>query len=130
MQDVTKAIGIAIQSEGETVFVIGETKGHIGQSLYLRELFAREEGAPPPVDLQAERKHGEFVRALIDARLLSSCHDVSDGGLLIALAEMAMPKGIGVSIEQGGDVAALFEGEGARHAAFLVQDGIVAFFLG
>jgi phosphoribosylformylglycinamidine synthase len=99
MPDVTKAVGIAFRAEGETLFVIGDTKGHIGQSLYLREIFAKEEGAPPPVDLAAERKHGEFVRDLIDARLLTSCHDVSDGGLLIAVAEMAMASGIGCALE-------------------------------
>ena len=98
MQDVTKAVGIAFRGEGETVFVIGKTKGHIGQSLYLREIFGKEEGSPPVVDLAVERKHGEFVRDLIDARALTSCHDVSDGGLLIAIAEMAMAKGIGVSV--------------------------------
>ena len=115
MQDVTKAVGIAFRNADETVFVIGETKGHIGQSLYLREIFGKEEGAPPPVDLAAERKHGEFVRDLIDARKISSCHDVSDGGLLVALAEMAMARGIAISIEQTGDAAFWFGEDQARY---------------
>jgi phosphoribosylformylglycinamidine synthase subunit PurL len=115
MDDVTKAVGIAFQGDGETVFVIGETKGHVGQSLYLREIFRKEEGAPPPVNLQNERKRGEFVRALIEDRLLTSCHDVSDGGLLVAIAEMAMPKGVGLSIMQKGDAAFWFGEDQGRY---------------
>ncbi len=64
-------------------------KGWLGQSVYLRDICGREEGAPPPVDLVAERRHGEFVRALIGQGLLTACHDLSDGGLLVALAEMS-----------------------------------------
>lgn len=113
--DVEKAVGIAFKAERETVFVIGETKGHIGQSIYLREMFGREEGPPPPVDLQAERAHGEFIRALIDERLVSSCHDVSDGGLLVALAEMAMPSGIGIEVECDGDAGFWFGEDQGRY---------------
>lgn len=126
MQDVTKAVGIAFRSEGETVFMLGETKGHIGQSLYLREIFGKEEGAPPPVNLAVERKHGEFVRALIDARLVSACHDVSDGGLLVALAEMAMAKGVGVTLVQGGDASFWFgEDQGRYVIATKTPDSVV-----
>jgi phosphoribosylformylglycinamidine synthase subunit PurL len=115
MKDVTKAVGIAFQGEGETVFVVGETKGHIGQSLYLREIFGKEKGAPPPVNLKDERAHGEFIRALIDKKLLTACHDVSDGGLLIAIAEMAIAKGVGVSSEQGGDAPFWFGEDQGRY---------------
>ena len=66
--------------------------GHLGQSLYLRELHGRT-GAPPPVDLDAERRNGDFVRGLIRAGAVSAVHDVSDGGLLVALAEMALAGG-------------------------------------
>ncbi len=115
MRDVTKTVGIALKGEGETVFVLGETKGHIGQSIYLREIFGKEEGTPPKVDLQNERKHGEFVRELIDAGLLTSCHDVSDGGLLVALAEMAMPNGIGFVSEKDGDAGFWFGEDQGRY---------------
>jgi phosphoribosylformylglycinamidine synthase len=127
MQDVTKTIGIAFRGEDETILVLGETKGHIGQSLYLREIFAKEEGAPPPVDLAIERKHGEFVRALIDERLLTSCHDVSDGGLLVALAEMAMTRGIGATIDQKGDAGYWFgEDQGRYVIATRNPDSVIA----
>ena len=83
---------------GLAVILIGETKGWLGQSLYLREAFGREDGAPPPVDLAAERRNGDFVRDQIDARRIAACHDLSDGGLLVALAEMCISGGTGVEI--------------------------------
>jgi phosphoribosylformylglycinamidine synthase len=70
--------------------LLGETKGWLGASLYLREICGREEGAPPPVALHRERRKGELVRQLIQDQQVLACHDVSDGGLLVAVAEMAM----------------------------------------
>jgi len=81
------------------IVLLGETKGWRGQSLYLREICGREEGAPPPVDLAAKRRNGDLVRALIGEGLVSAVHDVSDGGLLVALAEMAMASGIGAELD-------------------------------
>lgn len=99
LQDVSKTVPVALRGEGETLFVIGETRGHVGQTLYLRDIHGKEAGSVPPVNLAAERRHGKFVRHLIDERLITSCHDVSDGGLLIALIEMAMAGNIGVLID-------------------------------
>jgi phosphoribosylformylglycinamidine synthase len=90
---------IAFNSEDEAVFLVGETRGWLGQSVYLRDLCGREEGAPPPVDLAAERRHGDFVRGLIRDGLITAAHDVADGGVLVALAEMAMASGIGAVLE-------------------------------
>jgi len=98
MQDVTKMATVAFKRAGDVVIVIGETKGHLGQSIYLREIEGREEGAAPKVDLAVEKKNGDFVRKLIQAGRVDTVHDVSDGGLLVAIAEMAMPRGIGASI--------------------------------
>ncbi len=98
MADWRKAVGIGFVAEGEAIFVIGDTRGHLGQSLWLREIHGREEGPPPPVDLKAERKAGEQVRAVIDAGKVTAVHDISDGGLLVALAEMALAGGIGASV--------------------------------
>jgi phosphoribosylformylglycinamidine synthase subunit PurL len=89
---------LAFKAADETIFLIGETKGHLGQSLYVRELYGREDGAPPSVDLAAERQHGDFVRGLIHDGLLTAVHDVSDGGLLVALTEMAMAGNIGCAL--------------------------------
>jgi len=99
LDDFATSVTIAPKVAGEQVFLLGETKGWLGQSVYLRDICGREEGAPPPVDLTAERRHGEFVRALAGEGLLTACHDISDGGLAVALAEMAMASGQGISVE-------------------------------
>ncbi|MDJ0946688.1 MAG: phosphoribosylformylglycinamidine synthase subunit PurL [Kiloniellales bacterium] len=88
--DCARAPNIGLQAPGEAIVLIGETRGHLGASAYLREILGREEGAPPPVDLPAERRNGEFLRGLIAEGRIGACHDLSDGGLLVALAEMAL----------------------------------------
>ena len=88
--DVSRIPGVGFAAEGEEILVIGWTHGHLGQSIYLRELFGRAEGAPPPVDLETEKHNGDFVRGLIHGGRLTACHDVSDGGILVALAEMTL----------------------------------------
>lgn len=82
-------------AEGHAIVLLGATEGVMGSSLYLREVMGREDGAPPPVNLAAERRNGEFVRSLIKNGAIETCHDVADGGVLIALAEMAMASNIG-----------------------------------
>ncbi len=99
LQDFTKSMTLAFKAEGESILLVGETRGWLGASVYLRDICGREEGAPPPVDLAAERRHGDFVRALIEDGLVTAVHDVSDGGLLVALAEMAMASHIGAVLE-------------------------------
>jgi phosphoribosylformylglycinamidine synthase subunit PurL len=98
LEDAAQAIGIALRP-GLDLVLIGETRGWLGQSLWLREVAGREEGAPPPVDLAAERRNGDFVRPLILAGSVVACHDVADGGLLVAVAEMAMAGGAGAVLE-------------------------------
>ncbi len=107
LDDAAKAVNIAFKAEDETIVAIGITAGHLGQSLYLREIKGREQGAPPPVDLEAERRNGDLVRQLIMDGLVSACHDVSDGGISVALAEMAMASGasgIGAEVAAPEDV--------------------------
>ncbi|MBB2204291.1 phosphoribosylformylglycinamidine synthase subunit PurL [Gluconacetobacter takamatsuzukensis] len=89
LDDVNRAIGLAMPAEG-TLVLVGATRGELGQSLWLREIHGREDGAPPTIDLAAERRNGDFVRQQIEAGRVLACHDVSDGGILVALAEMAM----------------------------------------
>jgi phosphoribosylformylglycinamidine synthase II len=102
MKDVTKMATVAFKRAGDVVILIGETKGHLGQSIYLREIEKREEGASPKVDLATEKKHGDFVRGLIETGRVDTVHDVSDGGLLVTIAEMTMPRGIGASVGVAG----------------------------
>ncbi len=100
--------------------LVGETAGHLGSSLWLREIAGREEGPPPPVDLTAERRNGDFVRMAIRELGVAACHDLSDGGLLVAAAEMALAGGIGATIQLPdglavGPVAWLFGEDQARY---------------
>ncbi|MBV8939064.1 MAG: phosphoribosylformylglycinamidine synthase subunit PurL [Alphaproteobacteria bacterium] len=117
LKDVARRVGNAFLADGERIFLLGETKGHLGCSLYLREILGREEGAPPPVDLPVERRNGDFVRALIAEGLLSACHDLSDGGLLVALAEMCMAGAVGaeVTLPAGDETATAFGEDQARY---------------
>ncbi len=100
IDDAAKAVGIALKPWLDLV-LIGASRGWLGQSLWLREIAGREDGAPPPVDLAAERAAGDFVRVLIMAGNVRACHDVSDGGLLVAVAEMAMAGGVGARLSAG-----------------------------
>ncbi|MCB8878712.1 phosphoribosylformylglycinamidine synthase subunit PurL [Acidisoma cellulosilytica] len=99
IEDAHVARGIAIEPHQDLV-LIGETAGWLGQSLFLREIMGREEGAPPPVNLVAERRNGDFVRHQIAKGCVHACHDVSDGGLLVALAEMALAGNCGLALDE------------------------------
>src|ERR1700722_15552751 len=98
LDDFTKSATLAFKAEGEAILLIGDTQGWLGQSVYLRDICGREEGAPPPVDLASEKRNGDVVRGMIHAGTATAAHDISDGGLLVALAEMAMASGIGAQL--------------------------------
>ncbi len=103
---------------GQTLILLGETRGELGASLYLREILGREDGAPPPVDLAAERRVGDFLRAMIRGEQVSVAHDLSDGGLIGAAADMALASGVGITLSLGSDLpahAALFGEDQARY---------------
>ncbi len=98
IEDWQRAVGAGFVAEGEHVMLIGHTKGHLGQSSWLRVVLGREDGAPPPVDLDVERRAGHCIRMLIDAGQVSAVHDCSDGGAAVAVAEMALAGGIGMTM--------------------------------
>jgi len=101
IEDYERRASLALHADGEALVLIGgndEEDDWLGQSLYLREICGREDGAPPPVDLAHERRAGDLVRGLIASGEVTVCHDVSDGGLLVAIAEMAMAGNHGVSL--------------------------------
>ena len=112
--DVRKAAHSGFTRENDVVALIGDTGGWLGQSAWLRDILGRAEGAPPPVDLDAERRNGDFVRELILAGRVTAAHDLSDGGLAVALAEMALENGVGAQIAQLPD--------GPAHAALFGED--------
>jgi phosphoribosylformylglycinamidine synthase subunit PurL len=117
--DARSAVDLALKQDGNTIILIGETGGHLGCSLYLREIESNEAGPPPRVDLAAERRHGDFVRREIQAGRVAACHDVADGGLLSAIAEMAMAGERGVQLRPVPDdlprIAYLFGEDQARY---------------
>ncbi len=123
---------IGFAAEGECILLIGapdEWGTHLGQSRFLSVLFGRDEGEPPPVDLEHEKRTGNFVRALIRAGTATACHDLSDGGLGVALAEMAMASGIGARVAELNDenLDAVFFGEDqGRYLVTIARDALDA----
>jgi phosphoribosylformylglycinamidine synthase II len=115
IKDLGKRATIDFKDDGNFIVLIGKTEGHLGASLYLREILGREDGAPPPVDLAAERKNGDFVRNCILAGDVRACHDVADGGILVAVAEMALAGGRGATLEVPANTLPL-------HAFFFGED--------
>ena len=121
IDDFTKSASIAFKRSGQAILLIGETTGWLGQSMYLRELASREDGAPPPVDLVEERENGEFVRPLVIDGTATASHDVSDGGLLVAVAEMAIASGIGAVLSDApGDIPAHAHWFGEDQARYVI----------
>lgn len=125
--------------EGDRLMLVGETRGHLGQSALLAELFGREEGDAPQVDLAAERAAGEFVRAAKAAGLISAAHDLGDGGLALAAAEMALAANVGVEVvseaemtpaewffgeDQGRYILACAQGDAAALSALAGSHGV------
>lgn len=103
--DAAQAVGIAL-APGLDLVVVGATRGELGQSLWLREMLGREDGAPPAIDFAVERRNGDFVRGLILSGAVQACHDVSDGGLLVAVAEMALAGDVGAALSLAPESAA------------------------
>jgi phosphoribosylformylglycinamidine synthase len=97
--DIAIMSTIALKREGDQLMLLGAEAGQLGQSLYMQVMTGGTRGAPPPVDLDAERRTGDLVRGLIRSGCLSAVHDVSDGGLLVAIAEMALAGGLGVALD-------------------------------
>jgi phosphoribosylformylglycinamidine synthase subunit PurL len=122
IEDAAKAVGLALKP-GHDLIVIGASKGELGRSLWLREILGQEEGAPPAIDLAAERKNGDFVRAQILERKVAACHDVSDGGLLVAVAEMALAGDTGAALTASETSHAFWFGEEQARYVLAVQDG-------
>ncbi|MEO5938090.1 MAG: phosphoribosylformylglycinamidine synthase subunit PurL [Sphingomonas sp.] len=131
LDDWSKSATIGFKQLGEAIFAVGERGGHLGQSIWLRELHGREEGPPPPVDLRAERRTGDFIRAAITKGAVSACHDVSDGGMAVTLAEMALASGIGAMINEAQPfgIAESFFGEDQGLYLVTVPDDYLAGFL-
>jgi len=113
--DVAKTASLAFKRGGDVVLLIGGAPTWLGRSAWLATICGRDEGAPPSVDLAFERLNGVFIASLIASGEASAVHDLSDGGLAVALAEMAIAGSIGATIDQGAVV-------GLAHAFFFGED--------
>ena len=130
LEDWEKSATIAFKNEGESLLLLGHSTGHVGQSLWLEVCHGRREGQAPQVDLAVERRVGELVRQLICAGLVSAVHDISDGGALVAIAEMALGGGIGarLNLPTAANPAAVMFGEDQGRILVTTSDpdGVIA----
>ncbi|KKC24706.1 phosphoribosylformylglycinamidine synthase subunit PurL [Sphingomonas sp. SRS2] len=126
LADVDQMATLAFKAPGEHIVLIGETDGHLGQSLWLRYIAGREEGPPPPVDLELEKRNGDFVREMILSGRVSAVHDIADGGMLVAVAEMALAGGIGADVGELGHAEAFGEDQARYIVTTANSDAILA----
>jgi phosphoribosylformylglycinamidine synthase subunit PurL len=115
IEDVAKAMDLAFKAEGEIILLIGKTTGWLGASAWLATILNREDGAPPPVNLAEERANAAFVSQLIADGTATAVHDLSDGGMAVGVAEMALASGIGAEIT-------VLPSGGPQHAALFGED--------
>jgi phosphoribosylformylglycinamidine synthase len=99
LTDLSKIATLAFKAADEAILLIGGHGSHLGQSMYLREVLGREEGAPPTVDLAKEKRVGDLVRQLINRAQVTAVHDISDGGLIAAVCEMALASPFGAKLD-------------------------------
>jgi phosphoribosylformylglycinamidine synthase subunit PurL len=114
LRDLSKMATLKFKAEGDAILLLGGHGTHLGQSIYLREILAREDGPPPPVELEKERRHGDFVRGLINNQQVTAVHDISDGGLITAVIEMAIAGNLGAHLTAR-DHGQLFGEDQARY---------------
>ena len=98
IQDVNKSMTLSLKSSDSLLLVVGETKGHIHQSALCHDILHLKKGPPPAINLNEEKKNSFFVRELIDKKIAKSVHDISDGGIALAVAEMCMAGKMGAKI--------------------------------
>ena len=112
LQDWSKAVGIGFKSEGETIWLLGGHGSTLGQSIWLREVRGLEAGSPPSVDLEKERAAGSLVRQLVSDGIATAVHDISDGGLIVAIAEMGLAGAMGAELDPLSTAQAFGEDQG------------------
>lgn len=115
LPDWQKMARIGSARQGDKLIMIGTDGSHLGSSVYLAEIIGATDGPPPEIDLTTERQNGEFVRSIIRNGHSTACHDISSGGLAVALAEMAMASGLGAKVS-------LADKRGPAHALLFGED--------
>lgn len=120
LKDWSKMARIDAMQPGDTIVLVGDCGSHLGQSIYLRDILNRTDGEAPHVDLSTEKKNGEFVRHLIETGVITTCHDLSDGGLALALAEMVIKSKKGIKAQLTGQTPPHAELFGEDQARYLI----------
>ena len=130
LKDVDVMATVAFKNEGDAIWLVCGTEGalgsHLGQSIWLREIAGREAGDAPKVDLAAERANADLVRGLIVDGKVNAVHDISDGGLLVTIAEMALAGGMGAELTVALSTAAAFGEDQGRYVVTAAQDVEIA----
>ena len=109
VKDSKNRINHLLKKNENLILQVGKTFGHLYQSIYFKEIYSITEGPPPEINLSNEKSNGETVLKLIDNKLLDSVHDISSGGLILALAEMCMASGYGIDIQKPSKLSNLAE---------------------
>ena len=109
IKKLSKPIDHSFKDENNTLLLIGRTFGHLEQSCFLRENYSIEDGMPPEINLLNEKNNGENVLKLINDNLVLSSHDISNGGLILALSEMALKSSFGAKIHKPKKLTNLFQ---------------------
>ena len=124
LDDWEKSATIGFKAQGETLVLLGHSTGHVGQSLWLDVCHSRRDGTPPATDLDVERRLGGLLRELITAGRITGAHDISDGGALVAIAEMALAGAIGarLNLPNVSNPAAILFGEDQGRAMVTTKD--------
>ena len=120
LKDYDQRAGFGKVRAGQVLILIGETIGEMGSTLYLREVLNREDGAPPKVDLEAEKANGTLVRRLIKSGVAKGVHDLSDGGLLCAAVDMALASNVGLELKNPTDLDDHVFGFGEDQGRYLI----------
>jgi len=127
IKDINFIASIDLKRDNDILFVVGDTTGHLGCSDYLSEIHNSEEGLPPPIDLNVEEKNGLFIKDMITQGILDTVHDISSGGLLVAVAEMAMSGDKGAEISFAYQPALLFGEDQSRYIVSVNVDTVDKF---
>ncbi len=109
INNLDKKINHYLKRENSTIIIVGKTFGHLEQSVFLEEIFLNKEGSPPEINLNNEKNNGEAVFEIIRNNLVNAVHDISSGGLILALAEMSIGTNLGVKIFKPKKLTNLFK---------------------
>ena len=109
IKKITRPLNHIFKKNNSRLILIGKTFGHLGLSSFLQENYSIDEGMPPETNLLNEKNNGEALLKLIDSNLILSSHDISSGGLLTALSEMALSSDFGAKVYKPKNLTNLFE---------------------